>query len=497
MAETMANEPKISIKVIVDKEKNRVLYAEADYTFVDILFSFMTLPMGAIVRLLGEQADKKFEALGSLNNLYYSLVDLPECYFITEECRLMLLNPRSPSYDRSTELKLKTDDTAPTKYFVCKDYTCTFSLFKFSTCNTSRCSKCGKFMDQEIHFKNITHSADADCVGCGVFVSDITTFIVTDDLRVMPHTPGCCIQSLIDLGVTDTSHLEERTVELGREQILNLLRLSLQFSSPLTHLVGLKTPPSQVLESCEQGKFDQYTSLKKEDSESSKMVLQVSLQKSTGKLLFAEAEEDFVDFVFGFLAISIGTAVGTLMNGNSPLLCMDNIYRSISDMSIETCLKSQDVKDILLKPHFGQPYSSKNQIFPINGTIFPKMGLSFYESDDNCYRMWYDNYIFTYKDDIDRGYTFNDPRIGGEFFKRSKMFMVTDDLLITSSLSISTMDILIKWKVPLKDIERHTVTIGLEEGLKMLKASLKSKSTLTKGLENQLKNLNQTVDVGS
>ncbi|GKC33817.1 RNA-directed DNA polymerase, eukaryota, reverse transcriptase zinc-binding domain protein [Tanacetum coccineum] len=194
MADTMANEPKISIKAIADKEKNRVLYAEADYTFVDILFSFMTLPMGAIVRLLEEQADKKFEALGSLNNLYHSLVDLPECYFLTEECKLMLLNPRSPSYDRSTELILKTDDIAPTKYF------------------------CGKFMDREIHFKDTTHSADADRVGCGVFVSNITTFIVTDDLCVMPHTPGCCIQLLIDHGVTDTSHLEERTVELGREK---------------------------------------------------------------------------------------------------------------------------------------------------------------------------------------------------------------------------------------------------------------------------------------
>ncbi|GJY96963.1 RNA-directed DNA polymerase, eukaryota, reverse transcriptase zinc-binding domain protein [Tanacetum coccineum] len=97
MPETLAKEPKISIKAIVDKEKNRVLYVEADYTFVDILFSFMTLPMGTIVRLLGEQADKKCEALGSLNNLYQSLVDLPESYFFIEECKLMLLNPRSPS----------------------------------------------------------------------------------------------------------------------------------------------------------------------------------------------------------------------------------------------------------------------------------------------------------------------------------------------------------------------------------------------------------------
>ncbi|KAJ0540825.1 hypothetical protein HanRHA438_Chr09g0377631 [Helianthus annuus] len=39
-------------------------------SFVDILFSFMTLPVGTIVKMLGKHPDAKFEALGSLNNLY-------------------------------------------------------------------------------------------------------------------------------------------------------------------------------------------------------------------------------------------------------------------------------------------------------------------------------------------------------------------------------------------------------------------------------------------
>ncbi|MFS7965974.1 hypothetical protein Hanom_Chr09g00768401 [Helianthus anomalus] len=98
MADTKTNEAKISIKVIVDKVNSRVVYAEADYTFVDILFSFMTLPLGTIVRLLGKLDDKKFEALGSLNNLYQSLKDFPDCYLSSEECKPMLLNPRSLSY---------------------------------------------------------------------------------------------------------------------------------------------------------------------------------------------------------------------------------------------------------------------------------------------------------------------------------------------------------------------------------------------------------------
>nr|GEZ16269.1 retrotransposon-related protein [Tanacetum cinerariifolium] len=76
--------------------------------------------------------------------------------------------------------------------------------------------KCGKLMDREIRFKKDTNSADNDNVGRAVFVSDTATFIVNDDLCVMPHTPGCAIQLLIDLGVTDTIHLEERTVEIFR-----------------------------------------------------------------------------------------------------------------------------------------------------------------------------------------------------------------------------------------------------------------------------------------
>ncbi|MFS7915139.1 hypothetical protein Hanom_Chr02g00161801 [Helianthus anomalus] len=87
MAATTSNEAKVSIKVIVDKVNKRVVYAEADYTFVDILFSLMTLPMGTIVRLLGKLDDKNFEALGSLNNLYQSLKDFPECYISSEESK--------------------------------------------------------------------------------------------------------------------------------------------------------------------------------------------------------------------------------------------------------------------------------------------------------------------------------------------------------------------------------------------------------------------------
>ncbi|KAL6838849.1 hypothetical protein ACP4OV_031285 [Aristida adscensionis] len=51
-----SDEPAIAVKLFVDKEKRKVLFAESDKEFVDVLFSFLTMPLGAIVRLLGKQS---------------------------------------------------------------------------------------------------------------------------------------------------------------------------------------------------------------------------------------------------------------------------------------------------------------------------------------------------------------------------------------------------------------------------------------------------------
>ncbi|GKC46502.1 GRAM domain family protein [Tanacetum coccineum] len=82
MAATTPNEAKISLKLMVHKEKKRVIFAEADNHFVDILFSFMALPLGTIVRLLEKIPDQKVKALGSLQTF-------------TDDLRVM---PNNPSF---------------------------------------------------------------------------------------------------------------------------------------------------------------------------------------------------------------------------------------------------------------------------------------------------------------------------------------------------------------------------------------------------------------
>ncbi|KAK9074318.1 hypothetical protein SSX86_006916 [Deinandra increscens subsp. villosa] len=457
MADSKAKEAKISIKLVVDKVNKRVVYAEADHTFVDILFSLMTIPLGTIVKLLGKFSDKNFEALGSLNNLYQSLKDIPECYLATEECKFMLLNPKNQSYYHCQNLKLKIDDTEPMKYFTCTKRDC---YRFFSICNNAKCTICGNLMNIPRCFFWPIVRVGADG---GVFVSDIATFIVTDDFSVMPYTATDVFRLLKNCGITDLTHLEERKLNLCSEQMLNLLQMALTLDSPLTCYVFHENNPFlDLVRPGQRVTFDQSHPMKKEEYTSSKMVLEVTLQKSTGKLLFAEAKEDFVDFVFGFLSIPLGTVIGTLLKGSSSITCMDNVFRSISNMSVGRYLKSQDIKNMLVEPCFGQGYTSKNITFPLTGTVTTKKGAFF-------------------------NYQLKDPRIKEAFLKESGMFFVTDDLLITPSTSHLAINTLIKSKVKVDDIEKYEISIGLEEGLKMLKASLRSKSTLTNIIEHQLR----------
>ncbi|KAK9073140.1 hypothetical protein SSX86_007463 [Deinandra increscens subsp. villosa] len=465
MAEkTKTNEAKISIKVMADKVNKRVVYAEADHTFVDILFSFVTLPMGTIVRLLRKHDDKKFEALGSLNNLYQSLKDFPENYLETEECKYILLNPRSRAYDHCRYLKVNIDDTEPFNYFECEGC-CKLLPRSLSTCNKVNCVRCGKLMKKEVGYEK----SDDLYSGTSVFASDIATFIVTDDLCILPYTSATSIQLLTDYGVTRKSDLEEINLDMDSEKVLCVLKMALSLESVLTCLVFQTTHsvrdlliPSKTVTlhlSCYSRK--EYKHL---DSE---MRLEISLQKSTGKLLFAEAKHYFVEFLFGFLSIPLGTVIGHLIEGGS-ISCMNNILKSISEMRvniIDCILNSKEAciylrsGAILLEPHIGQQYLSENRLFHLEGTGFH------YDRSE-----------------------LQDPGIGGSFLRQCGMFTVTDDLIIKPSSSFSTMKVLNDLQVPFDDVEKRDIRIGLPEGRKILKACLTSCSTLTDSLEHELKN---------
>ncbi|KAJ0751911.1 hypothetical protein HanPI659440_Chr09g0318201 [Helianthus annuus] len=96
-------------------------------------------------------------------------------------------------------------------------------------------------------------------------------------------------------------------------QMLYFLKLALSTHRPFTYFVFSKIcPETDVFISWQDSTFHHNDFIIKEESASSKMHVELSLQKSTGKLLFAESKEDFVEFLFGFLSLPLGTVIGTL-----------------------------------------------------------------------------------------------------------------------------------------------------------------------------------------
>lgn len=90
-----------------------------------------------------------------------------------------------------------------------------------------------------------------------------------------------------------------------------------------------------------------------------KLELKLTVRKSTNMVLCAEADNDFVDSLFNFLTIPLGS-IEDVLKGNSGLGCIDNLYKSVEnldskwfntpppDMNIHRHEKT--LKMILLKP---------------------------------------------------------------------------------------------------------------------------------------------------
>lgn len=132
-------------------DKNKVVWIQSGNDFVDLLYSFLTMPLGTIVRLLENHGILREKvSLGCLNNLYKSVVDMSIDNFRNEACKQMLVYPKSVKERQCRMLKINIDDTEATKYFMCPLSLQSKSCREFfSTFDTSRCS-CGNLMNKEI-----------------------------------------------------------------------------------------------------------------------------------------------------------------------------------------------------------------------------------------------------------------------------------------------------------------------------------------------------------
>lgn len=204
---------KLSLNVMINKERTKVLFAEADNDFANILLSFLTFPLGRIVKILEKHYADEAPVFGSITSLYKSLANLDDTLFSTTAAKLMLLDPKSCSDSICRNLKIDISSSVETKYFGCgscvSNRPSNTILFMYYG-GTAAC-QCGRPLNTEVSVGDSEEYA-------GVFTIKNPSFIISDDLRMAPYSEGI-FQTLRNLGVGAAETAELWNVSLGTDEV--------------------------------------------------------------------------------------------------------------------------------------------------------------------------------------------------------------------------------------------------------------------------------------
>jgi hypothetical protein len=151
------------------------------------------------------------------------------------------------------------------------------------------------------------------------------------------------------------------------------------------------------------------------------------VRKSNNKILYVLGEEDFADLLLLFLTFPLG-GVENMLNGNSGLDNIDNLFKSMVDLDPQRYFKSKsDLLSKQVKSNFG----------------------------------------------------------GKLFIKNPSTYMVTDELVITKGSSASAFSFLTERRIPLSDLEERMINIGNKE-VKCVVVNLVSFLLIMPCLDNSL-----------
>jgi hypothetical protein len=155
------------------------LYAEGDRDFADFLISFLTFPLGGVVRMFGGNC-----SLGSVDALYNSILDLDENkYFVTKFYQFV-------SHVRSFTVMTHDD-----YYITCEN------VYYFDDIPDTKTV----FVERS----------------CDTFVKGPRTYVATDDLVVTESSPTT-VSNLINHFQTSLDDLKEKVTNIGAKEVCKI-----------------------------------------------------------------------------------------------------------------------------------------------------------------------------------------------------------------------------------------------------------------------------------
>jgi len=197
------SEEVISLKLLVSKAEKKVLCAEAGEDFADLVLSYLTLPLGSVIKLLDVNS-----SIGCVENLYRSVQGLSSDYIKSDECRDMLLSPKlAPFFGYSKQL-LKIDEMPPKRGT---------ETGRCSTCKWNN-TLCKHGVDKSVFIELNPKLPSGKSEQGGGYAKGPGKFMVTNDLHVSPLTPVSTTQFISSQGLP-FSKLEEKEANIDLPQV--------------------------------------------------------------------------------------------------------------------------------------------------------------------------------------------------------------------------------------------------------------------------------------
>eukprot|EP00253_Pinus_taeda_P013821 PITA_13821 len=259
----------ITIKLMVSKRSGKIMYAEAGKDFVDLLFSFLVLPSGAIAKhalVSKDNKEKDDTRVCCITNLYKSVESLSPSFMKGDKA--VLLDPKvfSATYTSDT-LNIKSSAPAPaSKYYVCprtgnnSGISNRYGMLKYATAyggthglstqnGTVNCSSCGNTINCEVKLEDNPLAATKDSVRPTGYVKKTVTFFITDDLSVIPSGSTATIVQLWNkLDVKEPTELEEQNVPVGPNEVTGLLKAAMVHNTALNAVFKAERKSSTTMD---------------------------------------------------------------------------------------------------------------------------------------------------------------------------------------------------------------------------------------------------------
>ncbi|ONI24174.1 hypothetical protein PRUPE_2G228400 [Prunus persica] len=221
-------------------------------------------------------------------------------------------------------------------------------------------------------------------------------------------------------------------------------------------------------------------------SNTTSVSLKLLIDTKGGKVLFAEADKDVVDFLFTLLSLPVGTVI-RLLSKDAMVGTLGKLYESVENISY-TYLQPNLIKDTLLKPKAAVAVSNILLLLTNNVDSNAKQ---FYICA-NCNRRFSDvsgTVCPSCRYAMSTQMTYVCPQASstaaatsgeGGYVKGVVTYMIMDNLEVRPMSTISSISMLNQFNVKeVGALEEKVVFFGKDEGLKLLKASLETSTVLT------------------